>query len=155
MTPSLPVATDNIYKFVCLFGLALIISSIFTFVSTYTASLDRKVKYSEAIIPLEAKAQRSKAEDDLLAMNKKLIEITKSNENAVGTIIIVILAVGISLSVSGAQMWYSTIQKRDDMLAALQREKLELEIQKLRLELAKSTSGELALLGGDGAPSEG
>lgn len=153
MTPSLSVATDNIYKFACLFGLALIISSIFAFVSTYTASLDRKIKYSETIIPLEAKAQRSKAEDDLLAMNKKLIEVTKSNEESAGIIIIVILAVGISLSVFGAHMWYSTIQKRDNRLAALQQEKLELEIEKLRSELAKSAPSELATL--DGARNEG
>lgn len=152
MTPSLSVATDNIYKFACLFGLALIISSIFAFVSTYTASLDRKIKYSETIIPLEAKAQRTKAEDDLLAMNKKLIEVTKSNEEVAGIIIIVILAVGISLSIAGAQMWYSTIQKRDDRLAALQQEKLEIEIEKLRSELAKPAPSELATL--NGAKSE-
>ena len=84
MTPSLPVPTDNIYKFSCLFGLALIISSLFAFVSTYTSSLDRKIKYSEVVIPVEAKAQRSKVEDDMLAMNKKLIEVTKSNESIEG-----------------------------------------------------------------------
>lgn len=143
MTPSLSVATDNIYKFICLFGLALIISSIFAFVSTYTTSLDRKIKYSETIIPLEVKAQRSKAEDDLLAMNKKLIGVTKSNENFAGGIILLVLVVGISLSAFGAQMWYNMIQKRDDRLATLQLEKLELEIEKLRSELAKFAPNEL------------
>lgn len=118
---------------------------MFAFVSTYTASLDRKIKYSETIIPIEAKAQRSKAEDELLSMNKKLIEVTKSNEESAGTVIIFIFAVGISLSISGAQMWYSSIQKRDDRLATLQQEKLELEIEKLRSELAKSTLSELAV----------
>jgi len=152
MTPSLSVATDNIYKFACLFGLALIISSMFAFVSTYTASLDRKIKYSETIIPLEAKVQRTKAEDELLAMNKKLIEVTKSNEDAAGIIIIVSLVLGISLSIAGAQMWYSTIQKRDDRLAALQQEKLELEIEKLRSELPKPVPSELAAI--EGAENE-
>ena len=153
MTPSLPVATDNIYKFACLFGLALIVSSMFAFVSTYTTSLDRKIKYSEAIIPLEAKVQRTKAEDDLLSMNKKLIEVTKSNEDAAGIVIVVILLVGISLSIAGAQMWYSTIQKRDDRLAALQQEKLELEIEKLRSELAMPVPSESAVI--EGAENEG
>lgn len=153
MTPSLSVATDNIYKFACLFGLALIISSIFAFVSTYTASLDKKIKYSETIIPLEAKTQRSKAEIDLLDMNKKLIEVTKSNEHAAESIIIIVLAIGITFSALGAQSWYSTIQKRDDRLVALQQEKLELEIEKLRSELRKSTSSKLAIL--DDGNSEG
>lgn len=144
MTPSLSVTTDNIYKFACLFGLALIISSIFAFVSTYTASLDRKIKYSETIIPLEAKAQRTKTEDDLLAMNKKLIKITEANENFAGVSITVILLAGILLSIFGAQRWYTNIQKRDDRLSALQQEKLELEIEKLRPERTKSCHCELA-----------
>ena len=134
MTPSLPVPTDNIYKFSCLFGLALIISSLFAFVSTYTSSLDRKIKYSEVVIPLEAKAQRSKVEDDMLAMNKKLIEVTKSNESIAGAGISIVLTAGIFLSGFGATRWHSVIQKRDDRLAALQIEKLEVEIERLRSE---------------------
>lgn len=135
MSPSLPVPTDNIYKFACLFGLALIVSSIFSFVATYTSSLDRKVRYSEALIPLEAKAQRTKIEEDTLAMNKKLIEVTKSNENAAGVAISIVLVVGLFLSGYGAKKWYQDIQRRDDRLAALQLEKLEAEIAKLRSEI--------------------
>jgi hypothetical protein len=140
MTPSLPVPTDNIYKFACLFGLALIISSIFAFVSTYTSSLDRKIKYSEVVISLEAKAQRSKFEDDTLAMNRKLIDVTKSNENFAGTVIAVLLAIGISLSSYGANKWHRDIQQRDDRLAALQIEKLEVEVAKLRSEFQPPVS---------------
>jgi hypothetical protein len=77
MTPSVPIPTDNIYKFTCLFGLALIVVSIFSFASMYTSFLDRKVKYMEIIIPLEAKEQRSKADDDLLELNRKLIDIAR------------------------------------------------------------------------------
>jgi len=136
MTPALPIPTDNIYKFACLFGLALIISSVFAFVSIYTNSLDQKVKYSETIISLEAKDQRSKAESDLLEMTKKLVEVTKSNEKSANSFIGAGVAIGILLSAFGALMWYQTIQKRDDRLAALQIEKLEVEIAKLRSELA-------------------
>jgi len=140
MTPSLSIPTDNIYKFACLFGLALIISSMFALVSIYSASLDRKIRYSEIIIPIEAKAERTKAEENLLAMNKKLIEVTKSNEDFAGTVMIVVLAFGISLSLYGAHLWYNTIQKRDDKLAALQLEKLEVEIAQLRSEVAMSAN---------------
>jgi hypothetical protein len=135
MTPSLPIPTDNIYKFTCLFGLALIISSLFAFVSTYTSSLDRKIKYSETIIPLEAKTQRSKVEDDILAMNRKLIDVTKSNENVASTVISILFVIGIYLSSFGAIRWHRVIQHRDDKLATLQIEKLEVEITKLRSEI--------------------
>lgn len=137
MTPPLSVPTDNIYKFSCLFGLALIISSIFAFVSTYSSSLDRKIKYAETVIPLEAKTQRSKADDELLALNKKLIEITKSNESAALSVISVVLVAGLMLSMYGALKWHRVIQERDDMLATLQLKKLEIEVAKLQRELAQ------------------
>lgn len=136
MTPSsLPVPTDNIYKFACLFGLALIVSSVLAFVSTYTSSLDRKIRYSEIIIPLEAKAQRSKTEEDILDMNRKLIEVTKSNEKFAQSLIGGLLCLGIVLSAYGASQWYKVIQRRDDKFAALQQRKLEAEIAKLESDL--------------------
>jgi hypothetical protein len=131
MTPSLPVATDNIYKFACLFGLALIVSSIFAFVSTYTSSLDRKIRYSETIIPLEAKAQRTKTEEDLLAMNRQLMQVTKSNEKFAASLIGVVLSLGVVLSAYGATQWHKVVQRRDDKLAELQVRKLEAEVAKL------------------------
>lgn len=134
MQPSLPIPTDNIYKFACLFGLVLIVAGIFAFLSSYSSALDRKVHYSEALIPLEAKAQRTKAEDAILAMNKNLIEVTKSNENVANGFITVVLVIGGSLSFYGAGKWHSEIQKRDDQLAALQLRKLEAEVKKLEAE---------------------
>lgn len=134
MTPSVPIPTDNIYKFACLFGLALIVSGIFAFVSTYTASLDRKVKYSQSVLELQAKTQKTKFEADLLAMNKRVLEVTRSNENVANVTVGIVIGLGLSLSVFGAKRWYSVIQLRDDRLAALQIEKLEAEIAKLRSE---------------------
>jgi len=140
MTPSLPIPTDNIYKFACLFGLALIVVSIFSYVSTYTSTLDRKVKYMEVIIPLEAKAERNKGENDLLELNKKLIEVSKSNERSATTMMETALVMGIVLSLFGAYNWYEKIHKRDEKLAQLQIEKLEAEVAKIRAELANLNS---------------
>lgn len=141
MTPSLQIATDNVYKFLCLFGLALIVMSIVAFISTYTASLDTKIKYIEVIISLEANAQRTKADEDRLDLNRKLLEIAKSNESFANNMIISAMMVGAALSWFGFQLWYECIQKRDDAVALLQREKLELEIAKLRDDLAGSPGG--------------
>ena len=147
MTPSsLPLPTDNIYKFACLFGLALIVSAILLFVSVYTSSLDRKVKYLEVVISLESKQQRSKSEEDLLALNRRLIDISKSNETLAVVVIAVVTAIGVLLSIFGAKHWSQEIQSRDDRLAELQLEKLELELGELRGEHKAKSS-----VGGDGA----
>lgn len=134
MIPNLPIATDNIYKFACLFGLAMIIASILSFVTVYSSTLDRKVKLSEAIIPLEAKEVLTKAEKDTLELNRKLIEIAKSNERVAHGLVGGTFAVGLMLSIYGARRWRTKIQARDDLLAELQIEKLRAEIAKLTLE---------------------
>jgi len=135
MQPSLPVPTDNIYKFSCLFGLVLIVSAIFAFVTSYSSSLDRKVKHLEVMIPLEAKENRTKAENDLLALHKRLIEVTKLNEQMTIWPVAVVMVLGLSLSWYGAKKWNQVIQTSDDKLADLQIRKLEAEVAKLEAEV--------------------
>lgn len=132
MTSSAPLPTDNIYKFACLFGRVLIVSSIFAYVSIYTSSLDKKIRYSEVVIPLDAKAQRTKVEEDLLTLNRRLIEVTKSNEKFAVSLIAIVLIAGGTFSFYGAIQWHQIIQRRDDKLAELQLRKLEAEIAKLQ-----------------------
>lgn len=136
MTPSLPIATDNIYKFTCLFGLALIVVGIFSFVSVYSTSLEQSVKYTEIVIQLEAKDQRNKADNDLLELHKKLLDLTSSNRSAGMKFVSFVIGVGAALSLWGAYLWYRKIQVRDDKLAQLQLEKIELEVSKLRSEMS-------------------
>ena len=131
MQPSVPIPTDNIYKFACLFGLALIVSAIFSFVASYSSSLDRKVRYMEIVIPLEAKTEKSKTEEDQLAMNRKLISVTKENEQAATVAISAVLVAGLLLSLYGATKWHQIVQKRDDQLAELQLRKLAAEVARL------------------------
>lgn len=139
MSPSVPIPTDNIYKFFCLFGLALIVSSIFAFVASYSSALDRKVKYFEAIIILEAKDSRSKVEDDTLALTKRLVEITDKNLSVANSAVGVVLGLGLILSGFGARRWYARIQPRDDMLAELQIAKLQAEVAKLNAQASPSS----------------
>ena len=156
MTPTLPIATDNIYKFTCLFGLALIIAGIFSFVSMYSASLERKVKYAEVIILLEAKEHRNKADEDLLEMNKKLLEVAKSNDKTGNRLVSAVLGIGIVLSAYGAFLWHGKIQLRDDKLAQLQFEKLEFEVSKLRGEsILTSTTAPSAVLSKEELANDG
>lgn len=134
MTPSLIIPNDNIYKFACLFGLALIIVSIFAFVSVYTSSLDKIVKYSETITYLEAKAEPSKIDLDVVKMNRDLIALTNKNKDAGILASALPAGLGIFLSFYGAIKWYNVIQPRDDKIVSLQIAKLEAEIAKLKSE---------------------
>ena len=134
MIPNLPIATDNIYKFACLFGLAVIVASMLSFVNVYSSTLDKKVQLSETIILIEAKGNPTKAEEDTLELNRKLLEVAKSNERFAQIVISTTFSIGLLLSIYGARRWRMKIQVRDDLLAALQIEKLQMEITKLELE---------------------
>lgn len=132
MQPSLPIPTDNIYKFSCLFGLTLIVVSVFSYASIYSSSLDRSIKYYEVVIPLEAKESRSKTEDETLKLNRRLLDVTKSNKDFTLTTLAALFGIGLGISGIGAYYWYKKIQLRDDRLADLQLRKLELEVAKLQ-----------------------
>lgn len=127
----IPVPTDNIYKFSCLFGLVLIVTSILSFVSSYSAALDRKVRYSDVVIPLQAKAERTKAEEEMLSLHQKLIAVTRKNEEVANWAISVALALGLLLSSYGATRWHRLVQVRDDQIADLQLRKLAAEVAHL------------------------
>jgi hypothetical protein len=132
MQPSLPIPTDNIYKFSCLFGLTLIVVAIFSYASVYSASLDRSIKYLEVVIPLEANKSRSPVEEETLKLNKRLLDVTKTNKDFTLTALAAVLGVGLGISGIGGYHWYTKIQLRDDKLAELQLRKLEFEVDKLK-----------------------
>ena len=98
MAPSLPFPTDNIYKFACLFGLALIIASILVFSSSYSSALDRKVKLVEIAVALDSKDVKSKADEALIKFNQQLIDVEKANERTVSTFAGGVLGIAILLA---------------------------------------------------------
>lgn len=143
MQPSLPIPTDNIYKFSCLFGLVLIVSAVIAFASVYSSSLERKIVYVQAVIALESKAERTKQEEENLKLNRLLIDVTKQNEDLANIFLGIIIALGLCLSGSGAMQWHRTIQRRDDQLAELQIQKLQAEIAKIQSETLLPSSPDI------------
>lgn len=143
MQPSLPVPTDNIYKFSCLFGLVLIVSAVIAIASVYSSSLDRKIVYVQAVIALDSKAERTKQEEDSLKLNRLLIDVTKKNEDYVNIWLGVVIGFGLCLSGFGAMQWHRTIQRRDDQLAELQIQKLQAEIAKIQAEIPLPSSPDI------------
>ena len=96
MNPSLSAPTDNIYKFFSIFGLAIIMTSILSLTAIYTSSLDRRIGYKEKIISIENKTQKTGEEIATLALNKKLMDITKQNEDFMGQCGIIFIIAGVS-----------------------------------------------------------
>lgn len=143
MQPSLPVPTDNIYKFSCLFGLVLIVSAVIAIASVYSSSLDRKIVYVQAVIALDSKTERTKQEEESLKLNRLLIDVTKKNEDYVNIWLGVVIGFGLCLSGFGALQWHRTIQRRDDQLAELQIQKLQAEIAKIQAETPLPSSSEI------------
>lgn len=132
MYPNLSIATDNIYKFACLFGLAIILASIFSFVSVYNSTLDKVVVLSEKIMFLEAKDKLTKVEEGTLELSEMLLEVSTKNRKTAYQAIGYALGVGLFLSMYGAWLWLTKIQTRDDLLSDLQVEKLRAEITALK-----------------------
>jgi len=134
MNPSVSVPTDNIYKFMCLFGLAIIVVSIFSFASVYSNNLDKKIFYYEKLNNLEKIESKSKLEEDSYKMYTSLVEITNKNEKYFNKFIGIVMGFGCVLSVIGFYKWFSITQKRDDKIADLQMQKIEIELYKLKIE---------------------
>lgn len=86
---------------------------------------------------LEANKSCSAAEDEALKLNKRLLDVTKSNKDVTLTILAATLGIGLSISGIGAYYWYTNIQLRDDALVELQTRKIELEIVGLELSADK------------------
>lgn len=135
--------TDNLYKFTCLFGLALIVSAVVSFVALYTSSLDTKLKYNEVIVEIHAipEAQRTPIQVARLASKKELMKLTMDNEDQTRSMLAVLLGAGIMLSAAGASVWYQRVQKQDDQMGAAQLRKVRAEAELLeRQVLAGATT---------------
>lgn len=135
MVPGLQIPTDNIYKFVCIFGLSLIISAIVGSISTYNSSLEKVVNVYHDIIVMESKIERNQYDEALLKLDHELIELTNNNLDGFNYLSLGVCAFGVALSWYGLTRWLRIIQTRDNKLADLQAQKLELEIEKLALEV--------------------
>ena len=137
MTPSIPLPTDNLYKFLCLFGLALMLASVYAFVALYSNSLERVETYSKLVIELQANTSPTEVEKDRLTLAKAMLKVTTENRLAGTWGFALTLGLGLFMGLLGGMLWHSRIQVRDDEVATLQLEKLRLEVEKLRVDASR------------------
>lgn len=127
---SLPIPTDNLYKFACLFGLTLIVVAVFGMISINNAEVERVVRMIESTHSAAMKQDRVAAEG-AVALFENVSNATRI-PYAIATLALTFtLALGCSISVVGAIFWKQKVQKRDDLMAELQLKKLEAEVAQL------------------------
>ncbi len=130
-TPAVPLPTDNIYKFVCLFGLTLVVAGIVAGIAAYATSLDKKTQLLAEIIELESIDKPSALEEKRLALKRRILEVVRSNERLFVWCTAALIGIGGLCVAGGGTKWYRDIQMRDDKVADLQLRKLALEVAAL------------------------
>jgi hypothetical protein len=134
---SVPLPTDNIYKFTCLLGVAIILAGLAATYGVYNEALSVKARLISEISQLQSEAASSPRHHDELALKNKLLDVTKNNEQMYVWIIGGAMALGVVLIAFGATRWYRIVQVRDDRIAELQLRKLELEVAAMEVGIAE------------------
>jgi hypothetical protein len=131
MLPSVPLPTDNLYKFVCFFGLAMFVVGVFGFISITNSEFDHMTRFVDDMTAAEAKQDRARAEE-LMKRFERLNEVQRIPKAVAMLIVILSINVGVFMSFMGFLFWAKKKQKQDDRLLELQIAKLEAEIENLR-----------------------
>ncbi len=138
MQSKIPLPTDNIFKFYALFGLLLLIASLFFFtqlISSYNdKAFDRYIKL-EVLNAIEKLTSEQKARKEILETQK---EIDKFDKQLYLNGISVFIALSILSMFFGFHQWHTKIQPMQDKASELSIEKLKLEIKALNKQLQRT-----------------
>lgn len=123
MQPNIPIPTDNLYKFMALFGLAVIIASLvgLTFVSQ--VSNDRIT----ALVPKIFALPEAEASADQRVLMKRILEIEVSDRNTDIKLLAVSTVAGFFVAFWGFWEWRRIQPLHDELL--------ELQVAKARREV--------------------
>jgi hypothetical protein len=134
MENRVPLPTDNVYKFYALFGLLLVIFALSAGIYTTKTTNDQMFVAIVELEELESIATPSPKELAKRAVIERQMELAKSDRQ-------VFYWGGIALGVMGAigmmfgfERWHSVIQPKQDEL-------VELQLMKLRHEVAQLKGG--------------
>jgi len=114
------VPTDNVYKFLAIFGLVMVIASFWGAITQ--TSLTNKVAVASApeIAALEANQSPTPGEKAKLDVLKKRLQVAVEDRKTINNYCTVLAALGTLASFIGFSFWYSKIQKHQDRLLNLQ-----------------------------------
>ena len=145
MTPTMPMTTDNIYKFATLLGFALLATVVF--LGIYMPEKYGQIAFNEHVELQVLKSKDNPSKEDIIKIEAlEMKDRLMSNNVHVllwGSSILAI--VGLILFFWGVVCWLRRVQPKQDELLNLQIEKTKREIQVLDKQLEKKDSKELSL----------
>ncbi|WP_415886016.1 hypothetical protein ACMXYO_15430 [Neptuniibacter sp. QD37_6] len=129
MTPGFSIPTDNIYKFYALLGLALVLSSMLSFVYVYDTSRAKALERAEEMMILEQKEELSVRDAKRKELLEALVKVEEENKKFYMSVLNYSLAAGIAIGLFGLMVWQFSVQPRSDRLIELQIKSLEEEVE--------------------------
>jgi len=130
MESKFPIPTDNIFKFMALFGLVVMVTSMSLMIYENSSTNQTVLSRAIAIYDLEASEDAHKEEKSALLL--KEIEVAAGNGKIFRWSLAFMFAIGLYVSIDGFRRWYSVIQPIHDDILDLQKQKLELEVAALK-----------------------
>jgi len=128
---SLPIPTDNLYKFFAIFGLVILITAIMGSILINSSINQKLLTYIEQIENIEAKGE-SEAKKGTLEIYEKLIEVTINDKKFLTVGLGLFGGIGVLMLLHGFQRWYTYYQPKNDEI-------LELTIRKMKTEVEDSS----------------
>jgi hypothetical protein len=135
MQPSIPVPTDNIYKFICLFGLAVLVGSMLGSVYYISNSNELFMKRDLELTALNAKENLSPVEIKQKAHLEQHVEAIQLDRKISTRLFVACMLVSFFVAAGGFLGWFIKVQPKQDELINLQIEKMRYEIQGLEKQL--------------------
>lgn len=137
MLDRVPVPTDNIYKFIALFSLVILIFSLWASFTLHNSTNEVVFKNLPEIETLKKLESRTHEQEVHLALMQRKIEIAKSDSNFISYFLGGLIAVSFWGLGYGFRTWHKDIQPLADATARAQLRLLRLQAVQLRLENRK------------------
>lgn len=134
MLDRIPVPTDNIYKFIALFSLVVLVFSSWQVISVTTASNAIVIKNFPEIEELKSLEMRTRAQEAKLAVLEREMEVVINDRKVYVNILIFFTVSAIFGIIYGFWIWRRDIQPMVDAQNKAQLELLQLQVEQLRLE---------------------
>ena len=126
---SIPIPTDNLYKFLALFGLVLLVTVLLGSLYSTTSTNQKIMTYVEKIESIQA-AHETEIKAGSVAVYEKLINVASKDRKFHTISLSIIGSLGVLMMLTGFHRWYTYYQPKHDQI-------LELTIKKLELEIAQ------------------
>lgn len=130
MDSKIPLPTDNIYKFLALFGLVVMVSSMTLLIYTNQTTNQKLWDSAEALYDLDTSKDPHK--EERIKQELKKVEIITSDKTFFRYSLAIVFGIGGLISWKGFWKWHKEIQPLHDEMLLLQKEKLQLEVDALK-----------------------